>query len=85
MDGEAKLSKAVLAAIGANRKIDAIKLLRQEQNLDLKEAKGIVDAYIAENPRVIPTQSSRSGFNIIPLLFAAAVTAAAYFAYKSLT
>ena len=44
MDNEIELSGAVLAAIGANRKIEAIKLLRQEQNVDLKEAKDLVEA-----------------------------------------
>ena len=80
-----ELSEAVLTAISANRKIDAIKIFRQEQNIGLKEAKDIVDAYISKNPDVLPAQSRRGGFSIAPLLLAAAVTAAAYFAYKSLT
>jgi hypothetical protein len=84
MDNDAELSEAVLTAIGANRKIDAIKLLRQEQNIGLKEAKDIVDAYISKNPQVLPDQSRRGSFNAVPLLLAAAVTAVAYFAYKSL-
>ena len=85
MDDQTELSETVLAAIGANRKIDAIKLLRQEQNLDLKKAKDLVDAYIAENPDIAPAKPRKGGFNIMPLLLAAAVTAAVYFAYRFLT
>ena len=85
MNDEAELSEAVMAALGANRKIEAIKLVRQEKNVDLKQAKAIVDAYIAENPDVVPARSRTGSLNVLPLLLAAAVTVVAYFVYKSFT
>lgn len=81
MTGEVKLSDEILAAIRANRKIKAIKLLREEQNIGLKEAKDVVDKYVAGNPQISENRS-RSDFRMAPLLFAAAVTAAIYFAYR---
>lgn len=85
MTQESELSENVLAAIASNRKIDAIKLLREEKNLGLKEAKEIVDAYIANNPDLAKSKPQASGFNIKPLLLAAAVTAIAYFVYKAVS
>lgn len=40
----------VINALWAGKKIDAIKLLREQQNIGLKEAKDMVDRYIASNP-----------------------------------
>ena len=82
---ETELSENVLAAIKGNRKIDAIKLLREEQGLDLKEAKDIVDTYIANHPHPATNQSRSGGFNFMPLLLAAVVTTIGYFAYKALS
>ncbi len=45
-----QLPPEVVAEIEANRKVTAIKLLRQQQGIGLKEAKQIVDAYSAEHP-----------------------------------
>jgi hypothetical protein len=45
---ETGFSPAVQEAIRRNRKIDAIKLLREEQKIGLKEAKDIIDAHFAE-------------------------------------
>lgn len=84
MSDEIELSDKVIAAIKANRKIDAIKVLREEQNLGLKEAKDVVDAYIAETPRLAEGRPGGSGPGLVPLLLAGAVTAALYFAYKLL-
>ena len=50
MNTESELPEDVLVAIKANRKVDAIKLLREHINIDLKDAKDIVDAYIRNNP-----------------------------------
>jgi hypothetical protein len=85
MTKETEISENVLAAIKTNRKIDAIKLLREEQNLDLKAAKDIVDTYIAKNPNLAISQSRQGSFSITPLLLAAVVTTALYFAYKALS
>jgi hypothetical protein len=61
MTNETQLPADVTEAIRANRKIDAIKLLREHRGLGLKEAKHAVDAYIRENPHLIPQQSSGGG------------------------
>jgi len=45
---ETGFSPAVQDAMRRNRKIDAIKLLREEQKIGLKEAKDIIDAHFAE-------------------------------------
>jgi ribosomal protein L7/L12 len=42
----------------ANRNIEAIKLLREQRNLGLKQAKEIVDAYIKENRYLAGDQRS---------------------------
>lgn len=41
---EIRLSERVQAAIRRNRKIEAIKILREEEGIGLKEAKDIIDA-----------------------------------------
>ena len=40
--------------LAAGRKIDAIKLVRAEQNLGLKEAKELVEDYLAQHPERFP-------------------------------
>ncbi|TGD74344.1 hypothetical protein E4634_09530 [Mangrovimicrobium sediminis] len=47
---EIDMPEEVIAEIRANRKVAAIKLLRQQQGVDLKTAKERVDAYITQNP-----------------------------------
>jgi len=69
MDSDLELSAQVLNAIHAGRKIDAIKLLRKERGLGLKEAKDIVDAY-----------GSSGGTGAIMVVLA--IAAAAYAAYR---
>jgi ribosomal protein L7/L12 len=44
------LPKAAVEALWQGNVIGAIKVVRQEQNIGLKEAKGLVDAYIASQP-----------------------------------
>lgn len=46
------LSPAVIQALEAGRIIDAIKLVRQETGLGLKDAKDLVDAHLAANPNL---------------------------------
>tara|TARA_R110000787_G_scaffold36106_13_gene92420 strand:+ start:184 stop:459 length:276 start_codon:yes stop_codon:yes gene_type:complete len=77
-----ELPPDVVAAVRANRKVEAIKLLRQyssenNRDIDLKAAKAIIDTYIAENPQLRRTRytGQRSGFGrmlitgILALLF----------------
>lgn len=44
------LSKAAVAALWHGNIIEAIKIVREERNIGLKEAKGLIDAYIASQP-----------------------------------
>lgn len=49
--GEAPtLPPAAIAALNEGRKIEGIKIVRQERRLGLKEAKGLVDDYEAVHP-----------------------------------
>lgn len=45
-----ELPTEVIAEIEANRKVNAIKLLRRYQGIGLTEAKAVVDTYIENNP-----------------------------------
>jgi ribosomal protein L7/L12 len=47
---EHALPQAAVAALWKGQIIDAIKLVRMEQNVDLKEAKHSVDAYLQTQP-----------------------------------
>lgn len=47
---EAGLSPPVMEALRTGKKIEAIKLLRLERNLGLKEAKDLVDDYVRRDP-----------------------------------
>jgi hypothetical protein len=82
MASEPELPEDVLAALRAGRKIDAIKLLRAQRSLDLKESKQIIDAYLAAHPTSTPSRPAGSGRGFAPLLLAAAATAAAYLLYR---
>jgi hypothetical protein len=84
MTEETELSENVLAAIKAGRKIDAIKILREERNLGLKEAKHVVDKHIGENSHLSIDRSRPGNISLTPLLLAALITGVLYFAYKAL-
>ena len=43
------LSALVIETLRSGKKIHAIKLLREEENLNLKEAKEVIDQYIQSN------------------------------------
>ena len=59
---ENQLSSAVMNAIRSGRKIDAIKQLREERGLGLKESKHIIDremaTYRAANPHLAQKNQS---------------------------
>ena len=82
MNSEPELPDDVLAAIRANRKIEAIKLLREHQKIGLKEAKDIVDAYIQQHPASAGSRSQQSGSGFAPLLYASLLTGLVYAAYR---
>ena len=46
----ADLPKAAVEALWRGNVIEAIKVVRQERNIGLKEAKDLVDAYLASQP-----------------------------------
>ncbi len=50
MNTEIKLPADVIAELQANRKISAIKRLRTQEGIGLKEAKELVDAYLEQHP-----------------------------------
>ena len=82
MIDQSELPEDVLAAIGANRKIDAIKLLREQRKLGLKEAKEIVDAYMSGNPAPVVSQGPRTDSGLGRLLLVALVAGIFYAAYR---
>ncbi len=51
---ENQLSASVMEAIRSGRKIDAIKQLREERGLGLKESKHIIDRELAAYPSANP-------------------------------
>jgi hypothetical protein len=71
MSNETELPVDVIEAIRSNRKIDAIKLLREHRSLELKEAKEAVDAYICENQHLMPQQSSGAGLGRVVIIIIA--------------
>ena len=76
-------STAVLQAVDAGRKIDAIKLLREETGLGLKEAKQEIDQLtIIRRPRseTMPEQGG-AGAIVTILLVAAGLFAAYWFVF----
>jgi len=60
-----QLSLAVIALLQQGRKIEAIKLLREERHIGLKEAKDIVDEYCLQHPELIPASHSGKSFSTI--------------------
>ena len=62
MNENEKLSASVMEAVHAGKTIQAIKLLREEKGLGLKEAKDIIDqeinAYKIVNPNAVLRQKS---------------------------
>ena len=80
-----ELPADVRDAVHANRKIEAIKLLREQQRLGLKEAKEIVDAYIDENRHVIGDQRSGRESRIGRILVIVIAGGIIYAAYRALS
>jgi hypothetical protein len=82
MNSEIELPDDVVAELQANRKVSAIKLLRKHQNIGLKEAKGIVDAYTDKHPSNSPSRVPESVGGVGRLLFVAVVVGAVYGLYR---
>lgn len=47
-----QLPPDAVAALNAGRKIEAIKIVRERQGIGLKEAKELVDSYVAVHPEI---------------------------------
>lgn len=47
-----QLPEQAIAALNLGRKIEAIKIVRESSGLGLKDAKGLVDAYVATQPHL---------------------------------
>lgn len=84
MEMHPELPEDVIAAIEAGRKIEAIKLLRDQWDLDLVTAKETVEAYAAARPgapqpNVVSTDSGLPRFILLLI-----VVAIGYFVYRYL-
>jgi ribosomal protein L7/L12 len=79
-----ELPDDVVAAIRANRKIEAIKRLREARGLGLKEAKHAVEAYARANPDAVAStpELKESGAN--PLVIIIILAVLGYIAYQFL-
>ena len=73
------LSAAAIAALQQGNKIEAIKIVRTEQSLDLKQAKDLVDEYLRTQPALqetfatTQTQLKRSALLWLVLLIGGAI------------
>ena len=80
------LSNGAISALHRGNKIEAIKIVREERNLGLKEAKDVVDDYVRSQPAVkaslavAQNEAKRSA-----LLWLAALIALALLGYYFLT
>ncbi len=76
---ETELPDDVIAELEAGRKIEAIKLLRAHEGVDLKQARELVDAYMKQHPGVpahqIPQTDSGIGRIIILIIGVGAIYA----------
>lgn len=81
-ESEYSVSDEVIAALDNGRTIEAIKLLRQETGVGLKEAKDIIDALARERrgePNIATTMSEEGGASgLIKLLVVIAILLAGY-------
>lgn len=82
MTSEIELPEDVKTAIHANRKIEAIKRLREHRGIGLKESKQAVEEYIAQLPPGVPTRSGQSDTGLGRLLIVGLCAALAYLLYK---
>ena len=82
MNNGMDFSPEVIAEIEANRKVTAIKLLRAQRSIGLKEAKLAVDAYIDQHPYDPAHHSKQPASGIGRLVFIALVAGLAYGLYQ---
>ncbi|MDJ0793187.1 MAG: ribosomal protein L7/L12 [Woeseiaceae bacterium] len=75
------LSESVRQSVRAGRKIEAIKLLREEHGLGLKEAKQIIDREVAVYRRANPDAPMAQKTSSLPLIVAVVIVGAALYWY----
>lgn len=79
------LPPSAVEALQQGRKIEAIKILRRERGLDLKQAKDTVDAFAEGQPSLAKSaRTPRSDTGIGRLLIVAALSAVVIVAYRLL-
>ncbi|MEO8002822.1 MAG: ribosomal protein L7/L12 [Arenimonas sp.] len=82
-EGSSQLPSAAISAIESGNSIEAIKILRAETGLGLKEAKDVIDTYVSRNPvaksrsqTIVIGESSQIGkIALIALLIAGVIVA----------
>ncbi len=74
-----RLSLTAIAALHDGNKIEAIKITRAETGLGLKEAKELVEAYIASDPMLEEKIKANSGGGALGWIFVLLVVLAALF------
>lgn len=77
-----ELPPEVLQALEQGRKIEAIKRLREQRNMGLKQARETVEAYLGEHPEVAPPQGQRVDMGLGRLVVAALVVGGLYLVYR---
>ena len=81
MTNDQELPANVIAALEANHKIEAIKLLREHYGCGLKEAKEIVEAYEFPESSGVTTAEIRAETGIGRLVLILIISAAIYGVY----
>jgi ribosomal protein L7/L12 len=77
------LSTAAVAALHQGNKIAAIKIVREERNIGLKEAKDAVEEYLRSQPSLQASlAASQNEARRSTLLWLAIIVALAFFAYS---
>ncbi len=78
------LSPSATQALEQGSKIEAIKIVRKEQNIGLKEAKDLVEHFLEQNPLINERlQTSASGSLGLVMLVALVITVIAFFIMRS--
>ena len=80
---EEKISESVMQHVRSGKKIAAIKQLREEQGLGLKEAKEIIDREVAEYRRANPQAPHIPQSSPWPKVFVIALIALGVYWYLS--
>ena len=79
-----EISDDVIAAVDAGRKIEAIKMLREQAGLDLTDAKHVADHLLRERPGAAPAMAEEGGAgSMIRMVIVIGIILAAYFYFSA--